>query len=305
MTESYVRDIRIEAGNPTPLENVVEAKDPEILSKLKEGGIRQVLSFADPLWKVASVCAKRTVSAAETPIDTVLLASDSRRELDGPAPDSALRFLLESGLNGAMVMGAGLNRCANFGSLLLAGRSLVTGNQSDGCLLVSAEATAEGFRLQEDGFGIFSDAAATALVSREPGKGPCFRVIGVQGAASAELALVSNMHERPEVAVAFFEAIQRAFSGLGVEPEEYSAVVANNYIVSAVQGMMEVIDVPFDRVVREPAAYYSHCHSADGLIGLDHLIKSGELADGDKVLVLSTAVNTWFFTALEYVAAGA
>ncbi|MFA1547958.1 3-oxoacyl-[acyl-carrier-protein] synthase III C-terminal domain-containing protein [Actinomadura chokoriensis] len=299
--------IQVAAGKPTPISDLPEL-EADAVAQLRAGGLRRVRVFDAPSWRFAADCLAATARGGLAGPAGVVYATEGGSGTGDAARDVA-RSLEAAGLGGLPLFGAGLNLCANLGAVLTVSGSLVLAGFAASCLAVTVDGASAGERLISGDMGIFSDAAASALVTRGPQDGPAFRILGIEHATSARLTLVSVIQQDPLSASAFIKGVEAASDRLaeatGADPDDYAFVIANSYVSPAVEAMLTVLGIPMSRAYRGTAREYAHCFAADGLVSLDRLERTGLLADGDKVLLLSTSTSTWFLIALEYEAGNA
>lgn len=300
----YLSAITVAAGLATPITELPELSD-STRADLLGGGMRMVRVSEGPRWRMAADCVGPTLAHAATRVHTVLYGSDRGPERDRDPVTDVAEFLVAAGLNDSIAIGANLNLCANLGSLVMMGHALVAGGRTGCCLLVAVDRASHDDRMMEGGGGILSDAAATCLLSADPAVLPAFRVLGIEVATSAELGL-ALMSDNPGAAADLLESIEAALERLWeatrLDQSQVSHVVLNHYVDDSIKVIQEILEIPLEKAYRSPVAQYAHCHAADGLIGLDHLGKSGLMFDGEYVLLLCTSPNTWFLVALQYVA---
>ncbi|TDV49781.1 3-oxoacyl-[acyl-carrier-protein] synthase III C-terminal domain-containing protein [Actinophytocola oryzae] len=301
---AYLSDIAVLAGDPVPLERVAGVT-PELAQRLSSDGLGTARVFGEAPWRMAADCARSTLAASTLVPDVVVYACEGR--LDQKAQDlatDAARFLAAAGLNETPVVGAGLNQCANLGSLLLSACALVGSDASRACLLTTVGSAMPEERVVNGEIGVFSDAAGSALVSARLVGSDGFEVLGIEHATCAKLGVVASLQDDQPAASAFVERIGDAMLRLaertGVKPDGFTHALANNYATMATEVVLGLVGVPPHKAFRGTARDYAHCFAADGLLNLEHLRRTGALRDGDTVLMLCTAANTWFLVALRY-----
>jgi 3-oxoacyl-[acyl-carrier-protein] synthase III len=59
--------------------------------------------------------------------------------------------------------------------------------------------------------------------------------------------------------------------------------------------------LPVSRIYAPDVDTTGHCFAADMLIGLQSLAAEGQVASGDRVLLLPTSPESWYAIAVEYV----
>jgi 3-oxoacyl-[acyl-carrier-protein] synthase III len=301
---AYLSDITVLAGDPVPLERVAGVPS-ELAQRLSADGLGQARVFGEAPWRMAADCVRTTLAGSTLVPDMVVYACEGRggQQVQELTKDTA-RFLVAAGLDEVTLVGAGLNQCANLGSLLLSACSLVGSGASRTCLLATVDSVVPEDRVVNGDIGVFSDAAASALVSVRPVGSDGFQVLGIEHAACAKLGLVAALQDDQWAASAFVERIDGAMRRLaertGVKTDGFTYVLANNYATSAIEVILGLAGVPLRAAYRGTASDYAHCFAADGLLNLDHMRHTGALQDGDTVLVLCTATTTWFLVALHY-----
>lgn len=300
---TYLSDIGFLAGDPVPLGRL-DGVDPGLAERLCADGLGQARVFREAPWRMAADCARTTLATAEVVPDTVVYACEGRRDRPQDLAQDTARFLAAAGIEDQTVVGAGLNRCANLGALLLSACALVDSGHSQSCLLVTVDSAGPDERVVNGDIGVFSDAAASAVVGqRLPATGG-FEVLAIERASSARLGVVALMQDDQRAASSFLvrvdDAMLRLVDRTGIPPHGFTYVLSNNYATSAIGALHAIVDAPPGAAYRGTARDYAHCFAADGLLNLDHMRRTGALSDGDDVLLLSTAANSWFLIALRF-----
>lgn len=300
---TYLSDIGFLAGDPVPL-GQLDGVAPDLAERLCADGLGTARVFSQAPWRMAADCARMTLATAEAVLDTVVYACEGRRDHPQNQARDTARFMAAAGVEEQTVVGAGLNTCANLGALLLSACALVDSGHSQACLLVTVDSAGPDDRVVNGDIGVFSDAAASAMVGpRLPAAGG-FEVVAVERASSARLGLVALMQEDRRAASSFLvrvnDAMLRLVDRSGIQPHGFKHVLSNNYATSAIGALHAIVNAPLGAAYRGTARDYAHCFAADGLLNLDHMRRAGSLSDGDDVLLLSTAANSWFVIALRY-----
>lgn len=88
--------------------------------------------------------------------------------------------------------------------------------------------------------------------------------------------------------------VEEVLNDAGVTKEQVAATVMQNVTASAYEFYESLLDLPIHDVCRRHLADYGHLGAMDVVLNLDRLLASGELADGDLVLVLNNSpVAAW------------
>ncbi|WP_167473660.1 3-oxoacyl-ACP synthase [Nocardia arthritidis] len=233
--------------------------------------------------ELAVASARRTLSmtgCAGADVDAVILcAAEFPSSVDCHA--SYCRVVLETlGLENAFVIGVTLGRCNTLLSAVhLADRLVASGTYDSVLVIVSDRITDEERRFQQ--FALFSDAAASCLVTAQPG----------------DLAIVATGSALDPSA---FDAMGR-FSGrlgrvaadgitrrCGVRPDEISVVLPPNLFVPIVRMSEGQSGFRPDQLYLRNIANRGHCFSADPLVNLVDRQHADGTRPGEYVLLTSS-----------------
>ena len=113
-------------------------------------------------------------------------------------------------------------------------------------------------------------------------------VTRVRGWAAQAPFPLSEVHSR--MAKAFSDAVQRALTGADVRPDQLARVLFNHLPDHFVESLiMDPLDLPMSSSTAEFGRTVGHLGAGDQVLALDHLLRGGELAPGDRLLVCSGA----------------
>ncbi|WP_439659611.1 3-oxoacyl-[acyl-carrier-protein] synthase III C-terminal domain-containing protein [Lentzea sp. HUAS TT2] len=104
------------------------------------------------------------------------------------------------------------------------------------------------------------------------------------------------MHSR----VRLGKLVKGVLADAGIERAEVAATLMQNVTAGAYDFYESLLDLPIHPVCKENLARYGHLGAMDVVLNLDRLLASGELAEGDLVLVLNNSpVAAWAVTLWE------
>jgi 3-oxoacyl-[acyl-carrier-protein] synthase III len=209
------------------------------------------------------------------------------------------RLQAEFGLDSAVVLGLNQQACTSMlGSLRLAGSLLGSEPDWQRVLCVTADRFPEG-AVYEQAYNLISDGAAACIVSREPSG---FRLLASHQITNGAMVLASD----DEVVGSYFNytyrAIQAALAKAGVATGELAWVVPQNTNGKVWQILSRLLGIDLSRVFYPSLPDAAHVISGDNVINLEHLLASGRLQRGDKVLMVMAGYGmNWQCTVLERV----
>lgn len=300
----YLTSLATAPGDEVPINELREVIESGSAPSLEAEGIKFARVFDDTRTEMAIRCARSSTSAVA--VDTMVYATMTGKVDPGQEHAWEADLVVSgAGLDSARLIGIGNNRCANFGAMLTVATAMIKAGYSNRCLLVTVDSAPPESRLMPGAVGVLSDAAASGVVSEDPGPGPTYRILAIEAVYRAELGVVNDIRKAPDAAAMFLEDIEHAVGRLcaaaNVALAQFTHLVVNNYRSSAVAPLSEIVELPRSLVYRDAAAEFGHCYAADSIINVAHLATSGKVRHGDRVLVLCTAVNTWTLIALQYV----
>ena len=232
---------------------------------------------------LAVASARRTLARAGRTggdIDAVLLcATEFEPDVDSHARYSR-EVLGELGIERAFVAGMTLGRCNTLLSAVhVADRLVASGSYHDVLVVAGDLITDEDRRFQQ--FALFSDAAASAVVTASPGELAIVASSSAMDVAGLEAAGRFSGRLGRETA----DAITRAS---GVAPGEVSVVLSPNVFRPLVRMSEGQSGFRPHQLYLDNIADRGHCFSADPLVNLVDLRESGRTRPGDHVLLTSS-----------------
>lgn len=232
---------------------------------------------------LALASARRTLAAAGSAgddIDAVILcATEFPADVDYHARYGRT-VLGELGLGHAFMIGVTLGRCNTMLSAVHLADRLVASQAYHSVLVVASDLVSdEEQRFQH--FALFSDAAASCLVTSRPGD------LAIVATASAldPSALDTTSRFSGKLGRAAVDAITRQS---GVAPDKISRVLSPNVFIPIVRMSEGQSGFRPGQLFLENVANRGHCYSADPLVNLVDLQSANGTRPGEYVLLTSS-----------------
>jgi 3-oxoacyl-[acyl-carrier-protein] synthase-3 len=203
---------------------------------------------------------------------------DVRHLMDFPASHLQAEF----GLEHATVIGLEQQACTGMlGTLRLARALLLAEPELGRVLCVTADRFPEE-AVYEQSYNLISDGAAACIVSREPGG---FHLLAGHAVTNGALAQATA----DETAGSYFSYASRVIGetldkvGLSVADIDY--FLPQNTVPKVWQILARLVGFDYSRVYCPTLSSVGHVISSDNIINLCHLIASGRLTPGARVLL--------------------
>ncbi|MGW1616073.1 3-oxoacyl-ACP synthase [Streptomyces sp. NPDC002285] len=184
----------------------------------------------------------------------------------------------------AFACGMTLNRCNNLLAALHLARSLVASGSHRQVLVVTADRIDdESVRLEK--FALFTDGAASCLVSAEERGADCFAVVASAAAQDpAVLGVRDQIDSR--LAIAVNNELERV---TGIPREKVTAVLPANLVRPLVLMKERQAGFSPQQLRMGNVERLGHCFAADPVINLADLVASGE-GETDELYLLASSV---------------
>lgn len=221
--------------------------------------------------------------ARQPPVDAVILcATRFPTDVDGHA-DFIGRLLDLLGLPHAIPYGLTLNRCATLTSALGLAEALVNSGRHHSVLVAAGDTiSADDDRLRP--FAVFSDGAASCIVSAE--QGGDFQLLGSAAAVDSR-----TMKRHGEISADLTrQANAELLARARVDPRDIKRLAHNNLWKPIIVMKEQQAGFRLDQLYLDNVPRIGHVFSCDPLINLIDLAKSGLLASGD-LLALGSSVS--------------
>lgn len=218
---------------------------------------------------------------------------DVRYLMDFPASHLQAEFRLER----ATVIGLDQQACTGMlGSLRLARSLLITEPDLHRVLCVTADRFPVG-ALYEQSYNLISDGAAACIVSDQA---VGFRVLATHSVTNGAMVLSSA----DETVGTYFSYAHRVIgetlAKCGLRPGDVDYVVPQNTNPKAWQILSRLLGIDPGRVHMPTIGEVAHVISADNVINLARLAKSGQVRSGERVLLFMAGYGlNWQCVVLE------
>jgi 3-oxoacyl-[acyl-carrier-protein] synthase III len=211
-------------------------------------------------------------------VDLLVLCS-TQFPCDGTTHGSFVETIMTGlGLCSASFMGLTLNRCTNLLAALRTGEALVASGRHRKILLISTDMERdETSRLQ--GFALFSDGAASCLLSDEGDSG--YQVLG-----SASAQDISTLDWSNEISSDLSRQVNdRLLGPHGLAVGDLSALMHHNIFKPLVVMKERQAGFRPDQLFTGNITRVGHCFAADSLINLVDRVAAGHVPDGGVVML--------------------
>jgi 3-oxoacyl-[acyl-carrier-protein] synthase-3 len=287
-------------GEAYPIESAPAVASDEVISQLLDDGHRFYRRTDRQPWELAADCAGKTLAAGNQRPDLVVYCSNTLRSPDdrtrGPAA-----FLASLDLADVQLIGITMGGCGNVGIGLTVAASMLKSGAASCVLLVTTDVAPPGWRTVRNGVGIFSDGAASCMLSTAAGGGD-LRMLGVASGANWQMYMPgfggTDLVRGRSLIRGLKRAIYPVWQDGASRPEDITHLVTHNYRTSMLNLFGQVAGVAPARIYAPTRADIAHCYSADTLINLSQLSRA-ELPDTSRLLVLSTGTHQWTAALIE------
>ena len=258
---------------------------------------RAVTSIQEHLGEVDAI-----IYATCLPLNGNIGSPDAYREtrdvkylMDFPASHLQADFELSR----AMVIGLNQQACtAMLGSLFVSRAIMNLDSQVNRVLCVTADRFPEN-SIYEQAYNLISDGAAACIVSRDP---EGFRIVTSHAVTNGALSIASD----DETVGSFFNYTHRVIHETlekgGLKISDIDWIVPQNTNVIAWQIMCNLLPFDHERIHHPTLGHAGHVISGDNIINLKHLVESGDVRRGEKVLLFMAGYGlNWQCVILEKV----
>lgn len=279
-----------------------EGLAPGILRQLSQAGLKVVAGQPEDIRSVLTACMTTAVAQAGLrPGDiTAICFAPPSFDWSRDAEADLFEALDRSDFRRLPVISLGLQGCGAIGAAIEVASGLVL-RRGGPVLIVLSALPRGGASFDAAAMRLFSCGVACAVLV--PGARP-FRVLAAATTSDVALA-VGNFRE---VETAAFQdswhllraAIGDLLTAAGSEARDIAFVCGSNVNEQALMAIAMAAGVPRERVWAGGLAELGHLYSADALISLARLERSGNLRAGDRILVVGWSEWVISGTVLEY-----
>jgi 3-oxoacyl-[acyl-carrier-protein] synthase-3 len=275
-------------------------ENPDAAVTLRHLGLARYARSEDALVDLARRSCEATLARAGingADVDALVFATLGD---EGQTRTGVRQLHAELGLTTTPPVGLFGSECSNLATALRLAADMLVARELEHVLVVTVDRAREGARLMEGMASVFSDGAASCLLSTEGDWGFALEGIALHcDPAMWDVDIGSDTvgYMKGSMAGAA-RALNDCLEQVGVERTSLKRVLTNNYNRSVLSTYAAHLGCSRDHMFADNAALVGHCHSADTLINLQTLSDSGGLSEGDHCVLLVSGFNTWGAVAL-------
>ena len=250
------------------------------------------------IWQLAVAAAARTLADSAHSPNLLVYVSENDSDSTG-----SLALIADSlDLTAIEYMSFSGHDCGNLGpSLRVAGDALHSG-RCDRVLLLLADRALARRRVMASGLSVFSDGAASCMVTQEvpESESSQFRVdsIATRTAVQLDLADAADKGILSTVRLAK-SSVADLMKDTGRQQADFEHVLFSNYRVTSQRFLTTAIGFPQNKLLPGPVADLAHCFSADILVTSDRYFAAGTLKPGQRFLASVAGPYSWSTIAIE------
>lgn len=295
MHETYISSFGDVLGESRKVSELAASTDADLTTLIEEIG--HFRESGRDIWELGADAAEQTLARSPGPPDFLLYVSENDHDPTGSLARIAHRLRLPSVEHLALCG----RDCGNLAPAVEVASALLGAGRYQRVLLILADRARAGRRVMASGLSVFSDGAASCLVTREPaGTGGALRVEAVAGGTAvrpdddpARQGILATVRLASD-------SLDTLLERSGLTREDFARTVLPNYRPGAQKFLMAALRIPGDRLLLGPVTEIGHCFSADLLITLARQAAAGGLASGDRLLAAAGGPHTWSTMALRW-----
>ncbi|HEY8024228.1 MAG TPA: 3-oxoacyl-[acyl-carrier-protein] synthase III C-terminal domain-containing protein [Burkholderiaceae bacterium] len=262
-----------------------------VLAKRAVEKIRDKLGHIDAIIYATCLPINGNIGAPQDFQDT----RDVKYLMDFPGSNLQANF----DLSDAMVIGLNQQACtAMLGSLFVSKAIMSIEPNVNRVLCITADRFPEN-AIYEQAYNLISDGAAACIVSRDP---EGFRIVTTHAVTNGAMSLASD----DETVGSFFNythrVIQETLAKANLTIADIDWIVPQNTNIIAWQIMCNLLPFDHARIHHPTLGQAGHVISGDNIINLKHLVDSGDVRKGEKLLLFMAGYGlNWQCVILEKV----
>jgi 3-oxoacyl-[acyl-carrier-protein] synthase-3 len=252
-----------------------------------------IRSTGRELADLAADAGRQTLLAAEVDpaaVDALVLCST---RVPGPAEAHGgllARVLTGIGLGDVPFYGQNLNRCVNLLAGIDVARAFVLAGRYARVLVITVDAVAEGAAPMSQ-FALFSDAAASCLISASPG--PPAESYEVLGCAAAQETATLDWTSQISSDLAR-QVNKQLLAQAGLELGDVAALLHVNLFRPLLVMKERQAGFREDQLFLDNITRIGHCFAADPLINLVDRVALGHIGAGDHAMLAASVPGSRF-----------
>lgn len=289
----HIGGIAYACGSLQPIDSIPALREkPADLTYLRKLGLRTYSVIGEK--PRALLKAKAMETLAETgvqpkDVDAVIFFSTTFRFQDEHS-DLAL-ITHELGMSKALPFGMFLNQCSNYTQALLFAKQLAYCEGMKNMLILNADILDDSRfpRVMDARTSVYGDVVLTFMVSTNSIGG--YRIADLSHRYVAEMATLDAGRDIVRFITAYsdgFKSVCRdVYERTGTAPSEYKRLITANYNHSVLRNLALLAGMKEDSLYMENIPRFGHCFSADQLISLNCLERSGPIPKGSLFLLVA------------------
>lgn len=214
--------------------------------------------------------------------DLVVICTESLEGLDPTGWTT--RFQARSGIEMTTTLMVSGHACANLVMGLETCRGLIATGLAETVLLVTVDRISEGTRFTDISRTVFSDGAASCLVTTESGRS--FEILGTGIQGQPRVDGTGSMAEARATLSAMGSATTRALGGRRAADVRYA--LTSNLGTTTRSLLAMAASMPVSSVRAGSPDSPGHCFAADVLLGMEELLADGDCRRGDGAIMLAS-----------------
>lgn len=303
MHRLYLSAIGTALGEAGPIDTLAELADqPDSLELLRRGGLRDYLRSPLTVDELIERSLAASLSATGVPPGDIGLLVCATESATAARPMASLLGAVcrRLGLVNAQAVGTWASGCGNFLSALrIAGLALRAGRTRHALVVTADVAYAGEARVLPPSLTVFSDGAASCLLSAGPTTAPGLSVGTVFQFANNELWGAAPLQRIQHMSAGIRAVCGQTLGQAGKAAADCKYLVMNNYTQNIQRLFAFAGGFHRTQVFNGLVAAHGHVGSADTLLNLQALSEGGELRGGDLLCLLSTGTNVCGAVSLE------
>jgi 3-oxoacyl-[acyl-carrier-protein] synthase-3 len=297
-------------GKLEPLETLARSPEEEdAINTLVATGLRTYCQSDLRVPEMAAAAMRQTLErsgVAPADVQAVVFATESQWDYEPPTVrrrDNSRKFrqdvykiIWELGLTNAYPFGVMFSGCGNLVSAVAVASNMIRAQGLRDVLVVVSDRQAEGTtRVMFPAVGVVSDAAASCLVTSRPAAGFAIDDVVLHGNLGLWEADIEGDFGRflVEMARGLKDMGHKMVAASGRRPADYKYFLPNNYSRSTLRVFCHQLGYAQSQLFLDNVPRVSHTYAADVLINLFELEAQGLVADGDRVMALTSGPATW------------
>lgn len=290
---AFLSGIAYRVGASVPIDNLSSREDlePQLLASLKARGLRNFCEESASTTEMCLSSAVQTLGAASLSadrVDAVVFAS-SNADWNAAEERELLCGLNSCGFERTLLVGLSLQACSGCSAALQTAAQLLRARpRVANVLVILCGRRKSQTRIAPYGTTVFSDGAATCLVSSEQGQ---FEVLANASLTNAYVATLErsrqNVARHLEIALQDLQAIaDTVYAASALAPSEVKALFGTNGSLVYLHLMAQAARLPQSKVYSADVERFGHVHSCDSLISLKNFIDGGRATGGENYLLM-------------------